>query len=99
MLIARANRILLADTFGIYSGNMPDVSRDQDRFFRFLRKLRAGGRTNMYGAVPYLMRAFAVDRDRAFKIVCDWIDQLNPAVLEPLEPKPPRRKPGRRRAA
>jgi hypothetical protein len=79
---------------------MPDLSREQDRFFRFLRKLRAGGRTNMYGAVPYLMRAFALDRDRAFKIVCDWIDQqLNPAVLEPLEPKPPRRKLVRRRAA
>jgi hypothetical protein len=79
---------------------MPDASREQDRFFRFLRKLRAGGRTNMYGAVPYLMRAFALDRDRAFKIVCDWIDQqLTPAVLEPLEPKPPRRKLVRRRAA
>jgi hypothetical protein len=29
----------------------------------------------MYGAVPYLMRAFALDRDSAFKIVCEWVDQ------------------------
>ncbi|HEV8455294.1 MAG TPA: hypothetical protein VGQ24_10400 [Gemmatimonadales bacterium] len=54
----------------------------------------------MYGAVPYLMRSFALDRDSAFKIVCDWVDQqLETAPLEPLEPKPPRRKPARRRAA
>lgn len=28
----------------------------------------------MYGAVPYLMRAFALDRDAAFQVVCDWLD-------------------------
>jgi hypothetical protein len=46
----------------------------------FLRRLRAGGRSNMYGAIPYLMEAFAIDRDSAFRIVCDWVDQQ--AALE-----------------
>lgn len=41
----------------------------------FLRRLRAGGRSNMYGAIPYLMNAFAIDRESAFRIVCDWVDQ------------------------
>jgi hypothetical protein len=29
----------------------------------------------MYGAIPYLMQAFALDRDTAFRIVCEWVDQ------------------------
>lgn len=45
-----------------------------NRFHSFLRRLRAGGRTNMYGAIPYLMRAFALDRDAAFRVVCEWVD-------------------------
>ena len=28
----------------------------------------------MYGAIPYLMRAFGVDRETAFRIVCEWVD-------------------------
>jgi hypothetical protein len=44
------------------------------QFFGFLRRLRAGGRSNMYGAIPYLMSAFALDREKAFQVVCDWLD-------------------------
>ena len=29
----------------------------------------------MYGAIPYLMQAFALDREAAFRIVCEWVDQ------------------------
>jgi hypothetical protein len=42
---------------------------------RFLRQLKSGGRSNMYGAVPYLMKAFGLDRESAFQVVCDWLDQ------------------------
>jgi hypothetical protein len=42
---------------------------------RFLRQLRAGGRSNMYGAVPYVMNAFGVDRHTAFTLVCEWLDR------------------------
>jgi hypothetical protein len=45
------------------------------RYFAFLRRLRAGGRTNMYGAIPYLVARFAIDRDTAFRVVCDWVDR------------------------
>jgi hypothetical protein len=47
----------------------------------FLRRLRAGGRSNMYGAIPYLMRRFGLDRDAAFRIVCDWVDAQDAAEL------------------
>ncbi|CAN5752190.1 hypothetical protein BH24GEM1_BH24GEM1_27610 [soil metagenome] len=51
------------------------------RFHSFLRRLRAGGRSNMYGAVPYLMRRFELDRDTAFRIICDWVDAQDAAEL------------------
>jgi hypothetical protein len=51
------------------------------RFHAFLRRLRAGGRSNMYGAVPYLMRRFDLDRDTAFRIICDWVDAQDAAEL------------------
>ena len=44
------------------------------RFHSFLRRLRAKGRSNMYGAVPYLMRRFGLAREKAFDVVCEWID-------------------------
>ena len=46
-----------------------------NRFHSFLRRLSAGGRSNMYGAIPYLMDTFALDRESAFRIVCEWVDQ------------------------
>src|SRR6478672_10634672 len=42
--------------------------------FTFLRRLRAGGRSNMYGAIPYLIDAFGCDRAEAFGMVCEWLD-------------------------
>ena len=66
------------------------------RFHSFLRRLRAGGRSNMYGAVPYLMRRFDLDRDTAFRVVCDWVDaqdaaELVGAVTGVSEARPPER--------
>jgi hypothetical protein len=51
------------------------------RFHSFLRRLRAGGRSNMYGAVPYLMRRFDLDRETAFRVICDWVDAQDAAEL------------------
>ena len=45
-----------------------------NRYHTFLKRLHAGGRSNMYGAIPYLMEAFALDRLEAFRIVCEWVD-------------------------
>jgi hypothetical protein len=50
------------------------VAGPRARFHTFLRRLRAKGRSNMYGAVPYLMRAFGLTREDAFGVVCEWID-------------------------
>jgi hypothetical protein len=29
----------------------------------------------MYGAIPYLMQAFSLDREAAFRVVCEYVDQ------------------------
>jgi hypothetical protein len=68
----------------------------EQRFHNFLRRLRVGGRSNMYGAVPYLMRRFDLDRDTAFRVVCDWVDaqdaaELVGAVSGATAPRPPQR--------
>ena len=52
----------------------------------------------MYGAVPYLMRAFELGRDDAFRIVCEWIDaQEQEATAPPPPPERPRRRTPRAR--
>lgn len=67
-------------------GAKPSRGRPADRpkpnrYHSFLKRLRAGGRSNMYGAIPYLMEAFALDRLEAFRIVCEWVDlQRSPAA-------------------
>jgi hypothetical protein len=70
---------------------MNQVATQRDHFFRFLRRLRADGRSNMYGAVPYLMSAFSLDRETAFAVICEWLDHQ--AKMEPAEPSPRHRKP------
>jgi hypothetical protein len=48
--------------------------------------MKAGGRTNMYGAVPYLMSAFGLDRNAAFAVVCEWLDQQDQtAQVQPIQ--------------
>ncbi len=45
----------------------------------------------MYGAIPYLMQAFALDRETAFRVVCEWVDQQQaeaPARSEDTSPAP-----------
>ena len=59
---------------------MKTPTHPHQHFFRFLRRLKADGRSNMYGAVPYLMNSFGLDRETAFRIVCEWLDQQDDLV-------------------
>jgi hypothetical protein len=45
----------------------------------------------MYGAIPYLMQAFALDREAAFRIVCEWMDQRQAEEATRLEGTSPLR--------
>ncbi len=61
----------------------------RDRYFRFLNRLSAGGRSNMYGAIPYLTAAFNLDRESAFRLVCDWVDARAQPRAQPAAPRRP----------
>ena len=41
--------------------------------FTYLNRLRESGRTNMFGAVPYLMDEFDIERDEAREVLLDWM--------------------------
>ena len=60
-----------------------------DRFHTFLKRLRAGGRTNMYGAIPYLMEAFGLDRAQAFQAICDFLDAESGIRASPVSDSSP----------
>jgi hypothetical protein len=50
--------------------------------------------------VPYLMRRFDLDRDTAFRVVCDWVDAQDAAELVgAVTPTPAPRLPERTPAA
>ena len=84
LLAGLADACLRHSVSSVYIRFMPPDT-PQSRYFRYLRLLRAGGRTNMYGAVPYLMKAFDLDRGTAFSVVCAWLDQQSD--LQEVEPE------------
>ena len=43
-------------------------------YFDFLDNLRESGVTNMFGAVPYLMDEFVLDKDEALNILSRWME-------------------------
>jgi hypothetical protein len=66
---------------------MARAAERPNRYFTFLRRLRAEGRSNMYGAIPYLAAAFGVDRNEAFRIICEWIDSQEALSADSAVPK------------
>lgn len=44
-----------------------------ERYFGFLDDLRESGVTNMFGASPYLIEEFGVDKSTAQRILIEWM--------------------------
>ncbi len=44
-------------------------------YYRFLYDLQRSGRTNMHGAVPYLIQRFGLEKNEARDILLHWMDQ------------------------
>lgn len=53
-----------------------------DKYHLFLEKLRRSGKTNMYGAVPYLMVEFGLTYNKAKEILVEWMKTYNPKDYE-----------------
>jgi hypothetical protein len=45
-----------------------------EEYFRFLERLRKSGITNMFGAVPYLMEFFQIEKEEAKDILLKWME-------------------------
>ena len=45
----------------------------EDKHRQFLNALRESGATNMFSAVPHLMRAFGIGRREAKAILIEWM--------------------------
>jgi len=47
-----------------------------DEHKEFLNELRESGITNMFGAAPYIVDRFNVDRTKAKEILKDWMESF-----------------------
>lgn len=53
------------------------MAKTTNEYWIFLEELRRSGAINMYGARPYLMEAFGLDKSEATKILADWMRNYN----------------------
>lgn len=50
---------------------------NQLEMFRFLNRLRESGKTNMFGAGPYVAQAFGLSDKEGRKVLTDWMNWVN----------------------
>ena len=60
----------------ITSTNEVKDMEDQQKHFDYLDELRESGVTNMFGAGPYLAKAFNLEEGEARRIVSAWMNQF-----------------------
>lgn len=46
-------------------------------YWMYLEDLRRSGVINMFGATPYLMEEFGLDKNKAKKILAEWMANYN----------------------
>ena len=54
-----------------------EIKNEHSEYYRYLERLRRSGETNMWGAVPYLVREFNITQAAAKEILCTWIEHYN----------------------
>ena len=47
----------------------------RERYYQYLNDLRDGGRTNMFGAAPFLQRRFGLERRNAQAVLLEWMER------------------------
>jgi hypothetical protein len=53
-----------------------EACASEAQFFEYLDLLRDSGVTNMFGAVPYLVRDFGLSRPAATKVLGEWMREV-----------------------
>lgn len=50
-----------------------ELENEKTKYFKFLFRLQKSGKTNMFGAVPFLREAFDLTRQSAEAILLEWM--------------------------
>lgn len=53
------------------------MAKTKNKYWIYLENLRKSGVTNMYGAAPYLEKAFDLQHHEAVQILSDWMKNYN----------------------
>ena len=53
------------------------MSNERPATFLFLDRLRDSGRINMFGAAPYLEKAFGLSKKEAREVLLQWMKSFN----------------------
>ena len=54
------------------------MAKTTNKHWIYLENLRRSGVVNMFGATPYIMDEFDVDKKEARTILMNWINNYNP---------------------
>jgi hypothetical protein len=54
------------------------MAKTTNKYWIYLENLRRSGVVNMFGATPYIMDEFDVDKNEARAILMDWMNNYNP---------------------
>ena len=52
------------------------ANKNTDEQNEFLNELRESGETNMFGAVPYIIDEFCVEKNEALEILSEWMENF-----------------------
>lgn len=58
------------------------MAKTTNEHWIYLENLRRSGVVNMFGATPYIMDEFDVDKKEARAILMDWMNNYNPDDYE-----------------
>lgn len=53
------------------------TTKQEKEIMEYLNDLRDSGATNMFGATPYIVDEFGIDKQEARKILTLWMDNFN----------------------
>ena len=56
---------------------MTEENKNDEEYFAYLEALRDSGATNMFGAAPYLVNEFGLDKREARMVLSRWMKSFD----------------------
>ena len=63
------------------ANDVVNEKNDNETYFKFLTVLRDSGKTNMFGAAPYLQQVFDLSKSEARKVLAEWMKSFNESIV------------------